>query len=321
MDITLNLLMLCVGFILLMEGPEHLLEGTASLAKKYRLSEITIGLSLVAFTTSVPELTVSLIAHFYGDSSLLFANLIGSNTFNTMIILGCSALFTPILVKSKNAWRDIPFSLLVVGTLFFIVNDNLFFLEEENILSGLDAFLLLALFFIFLAYLSANQPEDNELVIHEVKSLPAFDIFNDIIRGTITVSAGGYLVITQLLFLSEYIGKSSEFIAIFILAVGTSLPEVATAYTAIRRKRPDIIVSNITGANIYNLTFSLALTRVIGEVKYPTFLNIDMTMTLISTVILFLFIHSSKRKVFGRIGGIAMLLLFGMYAYYVVIRG
>ncbi|MEH0155035.1 calcium/sodium antiporter [Limibacter armeniacum] len=322
MEIWLNILLLLLGFGLLIEGPSQFLEGTSSLAQKYKLSEVTLGLSLVAFTTSVPELTVSIVAHLYGETDVVFANIIGSNNFNLLFILGLTALISPIMINRNNIWRDIPYALIVTVMLFVLVNDAYFFGKEyADTLSFLEAGLIFLLFIVFLLYLVTHEPEENELLVTEVKELPALLIFEDIVVGMVTITAGGYLTVTQSLEISQYIGKSTEFIAIFILATGTSLPELVTSIMAVRKKRMDIVFSNVTGSNIFNIVFILPVTRLMGKMPYHYHLNTDLIVQIMAIVLVFLFSHTQRKKLLSRFEGGMLMLIFIVYMTFVYVRG
>lgn len=321
MELFFDILWLLLGLALLIEGPDHLLEGTSSLAKKYNLSEITLGLSIVAFATSVPELTVSAIAHLQGETNLAFASIIGSNIFNLFIILGISGIFSSIKVFHKYIWRDILVSIVITITVLFLINDSYLFNQASNELDRIDAFILFAIFFVFLIFLTTQTPEKHNLETQEVKDLPFGQIIRDIIIGFITISAGGFLAVNQSLEIGQSLGKSSEFIAIVILAPGTSLPELATCILSLRKRRNHLIISNVIGSNIYNLTFILPFTASIGVMSYQQYLNTDLITLILGSIFLFFAIHSKKQKSLGRFGAFILLNIASLYLYAVYIRG
>ena len=224
---AISIVIIVLGFILLIKGADWLVSGASSLAKKHNISDLAIGLTIVAFGTSAPELVVNSIASFQDHSDIVFGNVIGSNNFNLFFILGIVGLILPITVQSSTVWKEIPISLFAVVIVFILSNS--FFLQENNILSRIDGAVLLILFLLFLFYVYKQmKTEKTEL---EIATL---EISNWKIWGLITIGLaglifGGKLVVNNAIEIATNLGVSEKIIGLTIIAAGTSLPELVTS--------------------------------------------------------------------------------------------
>src|SRR5690606_10677168 len=248
------ILLLIAGLTILIFGANYMVEGASALAKKFNISNLAIGLTVVAFGTSAPELVVNTFAAVQGHSDIVFGNVLGSNNFNLFIILGITGLITPLAVQSSTAWKEIPISFIAIIVLFILVNDIWIFNNESSVLSRIDGFILLIFFGLFLLYvykqLKSDPTETEELVSVPKLSVARTWVF--IIGGLTGLVLGGHLVVNNAIEIAESLGISQKIIGLTVVAAGTSLPELATSVIAALKKNADIAVGNIIGSNIFN---------------------------------------------------------------------
>jgi cation:H+ antiporter len=262
------------GFALLIGGADLLVRGASSLAIRMQVPEIVIGLTVVAFGTSTPELVVNLVSALKGSTGIAFGNVIGSNIFNILGILGISALIWPLDVKKATTWNEIPFALLTSFVLLILDNDNWFLSGAQNLLTRGDGLILLGFFAIFLVYTHklSKQGSDSE---SSSKLYPLLPSLGFIIAGLAGLVIGGNMVVGSAVKLARLIGLSEAVIGLTIVAIGTSLPELSTSIVAALKKKPDIAVGNVIGSNIFNLLFIMGITTQIDSLPYEAAFNPD----------------------------------------------
>jgi len=312
------ILLLILGFLLLIKGADLLVDGASSLAKTLNVSEIAIGLTIVAFGTSTPELIVNVFASFNGNSDIVFGNIIGSNLFNILMILGVSGIIRVLTIQNNTVWKEIPFALIGVIILLFLQND-FFSIESKFILSRFDGIILLIFFLIFLIYvflISKNGPECD----HPVKVFPFYKTLLLIIIGFTGLILGGKLVVDNATIIAKIFLLSEKFIALTIIAIGTSLPELATSVVAAKKGRTDIAVGNIVGSNIFNIFAILGLSAVIKPVIYNPTLNIDMYVLLFVTILLLVFMFTGKTKKIDKWEACVFIFIYVVYSIYLAYR-
>ena len=284
---VLNITLLIVGFAILIKGADFLVNGASSAAKKYGISNLAIGLTVVAFGTSMPELIVSLVSALDGKNDASFGNVIGSNNFNLLFILGIAGLIYPLVVHRNTVKFEVPLSLLAAGVLFICVNDVLVFGDTSvaapygGILSRLDSVVLLLFFGGFLYYIyrtMKNSPEVDEGDPIKIFSTPVATAM--VLGGLVMLIFGGQLVVDNALTIAHHYGLSEKLIGLTILAAGTSLPELATSCVAAYRKNTDIAIGNVVGSNIFNIFFILGITGVIHPISYNAAMNFDIYVLL-----------------------------------------
>jgi len=313
MTVLVSLLVLAGGLVLLIIGAEALIRGASSLAKRLAIAEIVIGLTVVAFGTSTPEMVVNVFAAAEGRNEIVFGNVIGSNIFNILLILGISGLIYPVAVQRNTVWKEIPFSLLAALVLFFLVNDRWEATSSADVLSQADGLVLLLLFTIFITYtfgLSAVTSSDEFNVKVHSWGLS----LSLIAGGLLLLVAGGRLCVEGAVAMARQLELSEKFIGSTIVAAGTSLPELAASAMAAYRKHSDIAVGNIVGSNIFNVLGILGVSAVIRPAPYPASFNADMYILIGATLLLLLVMFTGKRHKLDRWE--AVLMLFG-YAGYV----
>jgi len=312
-------LFLIAGLITLVAGGEFLVKGAASIAKKFKISNIVIGLTIVSFGTSAPELLVNLLASFNGSADLAIGNILGSNLSNILLILGTTAIIYPISVKRGTTWKEIPFTLLAIVALGLMVNDALIDGNSFTILSRIDGLTLLLFFIIFMYYtfgISKAEGDDEEVSEYStVKSTAYF------ILGAVGLALGGHFFVEGAIDLARLWGVSEKLIGLTIVAIGTSLPELFTSVIAARNGSADMAVGNVVGSNIFNILWILGLSSTIAPITYSPAMNIDLSLVIFATILLFSFMFIGKNHKLERWQGYSFVALYIIYITFLVIRG
>lgn len=319
------ILLLLVGFAVLIFGADFLVNGASSIAKKNGISNLAIGLTVVAFGTSMPELVVSLVSALQGKNDASFGNVVGSNNFNLLFILGVAGLIYPLVVQRNTVKYEVPLSLLAAGVLYVLVNDldlwgpgpadN----PSTNLLSRFDSIVLLVFFGLFLMYIyrtmrtSSDMEEGEPIKLHSTgKSILM------IVGGLVGLIGGGELVVDSAIKIAHSFGLSEKLIGLTILAAGTSLPELATSCVAAYRKNTDIAIGNVVGSNIFNIFFILGITGVIHPIPYSTAMNFDIQVLMASTIILMIFMFTLNTRKLDRWEAFILLMSYVAYVVYLV---
>lgn len=309
----LQILLLILGFALLIKGADWMVDGASALARKYNISNLAIGLTVVAFGTSAPELVVNAFASYQNHHQIVFGNVIGSNLINLFVILGIAGLITPLVVQSSTVWKEIPLSFFAILILFFLVNDFIF--SDKLILTRVDGVILLFMFGGFLFYVYKQlKTEPLEQQVEE-KSYTTLKIWILIIVGLVFLVAGGKFIVSNAVLLATALGVSETIIGLTIVALGTSLPELATSVIAALKKNNDIAVGNIIGSNIFNIFFILGISSLIRPVTYEAVFNKDLYFLAFGTIILFLAMFTGKKKKLDRWEAGVLILLYVGYTY------
>jgi cation:H+ antiporter len=316
-----NFVLLVVGFVVLIYGANFLVNGASSLAKRFNVSELAIGLTVVAFGTSTPELIVSAFSSVQGHNEVAFGNVIGSNVFNLYMILGTAGIIYPILVQSSTVWKEIPYSLLGAIALFVLANDTLLFNKEADVLSSVDGLILLVFFAAFLWYVFAtikNDPSATESPI-QIYGMPKTFIL--IIAGLAGLILGGKLVVDNAIEIAQSFGVSEKLIGLTIVAAGTSLPELATSVVAALKKRSDIAIGNVVGSNIFNIFLILSICSIIKPIPYNPVMNQDIYVVIIGTALLFIAMFAGKARKIDRWEAAILLVAYAVYVGYLIKQG
>ncbi len=327
MNVTLNLLLVTVGFVLLIKGADLLVNGASSLAKRFNVSDIAIGLTIVAMGTSAPELVVNIISGTVispkGTHDVVFGNIIGSNIFNIFLILGVASVIYPLTVQRNALWKEIPYSLVATVIFFVLVNDKMFGLGDKNQLGIFDGVLLLIMFSLFLLYIFLNlkrNPDDSEL-IEDIAVMPVWKTVVFVVFGIAGLTIGGRMIVDNAVSIANAFHVSEKLIGLTILAAGTSLPELATSAVAAFQKKSDLAVGNIVGSNIFNLLLVIGVTAIIhNPIIYNPVLNTDLIIVMIGTFMLFIFMFTFKQYKLDRSEGLIYLLGFVAYLFYLFTR-
>lgn len=293
-----------------------MVSGASALAKKYNVSDLAIGLTIVAFGTSAPELVVNAISSYQNFPDLVFGNVIGSNNFNIFIILGIAGLITPLVVQSSTVWKEIPLSFLAIVVFFLLANN--FFVSDHPILSRIDGVVLLALFGLFLLYVYKQLKNDGKPKVEQERAYSSLKIWSLIVIGLSALVLGGQLVVMNATDLAASLGISQKIIGLTIVAAGTSLPELATSVVAAIKKNNDIAVGNIIGSNIFNIFLILGVSSLIRPMEYSSIFSIDIILLTLGTIVLFIAMFTGKRRKLDRWESILLLLIYVGYTVYLV---
>lgn len=317
--IALTLTLLIAGFIVLIKGADWLVAGASSTAKKLNISNLAIGLTVVAFGTSMPEMVVNIISATSGRNDAAFGNIIGSNNFNLLMILGLSGMIYPLVVQKKTVSYEVPLSLVAALLLYILVNDQRIFHSSENILSRTDGIILLVFFGIFLAYIyrTMKTASDFEEEI-SITIYPGWKSFTLIAIGLIMLIGGGKLVVDNAVELARHFGLSEKLIGLTILAAGTSLPELATSAVAAFRRNTDIAIGNVVGSNIFNISLILGINSLITPIPFNLELNFDLYILVIATIVLLIFMFTLNTRKLDRWEAVLLFLGYLVYTYYLV---
>lgn len=315
-------LFLVLGFVALIFGADILVAGATTLARKFRVSEAIIGLTIVAFGTSMPEFVVNVSAAIEGSGDIALANVVGSNIFNVLGILGCSALVIPLTIDDDRRRIDIPVMILTAIIVLLLGKD--FFLGDLNsliFLSRVDGVVLLVLFAAFMFYIvrqTMAQRKENDVVIDENDQKQSYAlVILKIIGGLVLLVIGGRVIVNNAVKIAEYFHVSERVIGLTIVSIGTSLPELATSVVAAFRRQADIAVTNIVGSNIFNALFILGTTAVFRPVPVQPDSMLDLVLNLGLSLFLLTIVSGPKHRV-GRIPGIIMLLAYVAYVIYLL---
>lgn len=316
------------GLGMLIAGAEGLVRGAASLAARLRVSPLVIGLTVVAFGTSAPELTVNLIAAIQGSADIGIGNVVGSNIANILLILGISSLIVPLTVTHNTVWKEIPLALLGVVLLFIMGNDQLLDGTGFNALTRTDGLALMSLFFIFVYYITglarAERAAQADAVEEEDEPVRQYTMLSSIaltIGGLGGLVIGGRLLVDGAITLAEAAGLSEALIGLTVVAVGTSLPELATSAVAAFRGHADIAIGNVIGSNIFNVFWVLGLTSTILRLPFNPATNVDILASVAATALLFGLMFVGKRRQLERWQGAILVLLYAGYIVYLIQRG
>lgn len=313
------IILLIAGFYLLIKGADFLVKGSSSLAKRLNVREIVIGLTLVAFGTSMPETFVNIISSINNQNDIVFGNIIGSNIFNILVILGIAGLISTIKVNKNTLFREIPFSLLAVLLLFLLANDFIIFGFGENILSAIDGLVFMVFFVIFLFYVLRISRE-KPLNKFEVELYSTQKTWIYILIGFFALFVGAILVVDNSVELARLFGVSEKLIALTIIAGGTSLPELFTSAVAAYKKEYDLAIGNIVGSNIFNIFFILGISAFIRPAVYNLVFNVDILVLVLSTFFLFFVIYLHKDRKLHRLQSFFFLIYYAAYIIYLFYR-
>lgn len=307
----INITLLIIGFLLLIKGADWLVNGASALAKRFNISDIIIGLTVVAFGTSAPELVVNAIASYSNHQDIVFGNVIGSNNFNLFVILGITGVILPISVPVNTVRKDIPISFAAIVILLFLSND--FLLSDKSVLSRYDGLILLAFFLLFLKYVynqfKMHKAQEENLKKHH----SSVQIILLILAGLAGLVFGGKFVVDSAIEIAQFFGISEKIIGLTIVAAGTSLPELATSVVAAIKKNNDIAVGNVIGSNIFNIFLILGISSLINPLNFNPVFNIDIALLSTGTILLFLFLFFSKSFQIKRWTAAVLLIIFISY--------
>lgn len=310
-----GIIFLIIGLALSIFGADRLVSGGSQLARKANVSDLVIGLTVVAFGTSLPELTVNVFAAFSGNAAVAIGNITGSNIANILLILGLSAAIFPLEVGKGTVWKEIPFGLLAAVVLWVLVADVRLTGAAANILSRSDSLILLSFFLVFIYYTVGIAAKLPGLPAASESAASLKKILLLIAIGLAGLIIGGKLVVDGAVSLARQFGFSEGWVAATIIAVGTSFPELATSVVAAFRKNPDIAVGNVIGSNLFNIFFVLSVSSFIRPMEVPEGLLISIYMVQIASILLFVCMFTGRRHRLDRWEGLLMLAAYISYVF------
>ncbi len=317
MLVLIQLILLIVGFAILIKGADYFVDGSSNLALNFKVPKIIIGLTIVAFGTSAPELAVSIKALSSGNSDIVLGNVVGSNILNILLILGVAATIRPILMKRRTVRKELPICLLISILLVVLMLDKALAGATENYFSRADGIVTVLFFLVFLYNLvrSAFRKHKKRKEEPEYGLIKSFFL---IAIGIVGVIVGSNMVVDSATAIARIIGVSERVISLTIIAFGTSLPELVTTIVATKKGEQDLLVGNIIGSNIFNIAVVLGIPAIIfGGVDASNVAQIDMVAVVLAAALLMCF--ALHRKELSRIEGIMMLVVFSVYYGYIAI--
>ena len=309
-----------IGFVLLIYGANFLVDGASSLARKYRVSDIVIGLTIVALGTSSPELVVNLMASIKGSADVAMGNVLGSNVSNILLILGVSALIYPLSVNNNTKWKEVPLSILAAAVLAVVANDAIIDGHGRSFITRTDGIVLIAFFILFMYYAFGIARVSHD----EGPTIKVFGLLRSwvmIVAGIAGLVMGGKWIVDGAVVIASALGMSEALISLTIIAIGTSLPELATCVVAALKRNPDIVIGNVIGSNIFNVFFVLGTSAVIKPLPFNPALNFDVFAGILACLLLFVFLFFPRKKILERWQGGFLLLLYVGYISMLVWRG
>lgn len=315
----MDIIALLGGLLLILVGANALTDGASSVAKRFNISSLVIGLTIVAFGTSAPELTVSIVSALKGSADMAIGNVVGSNIFNTLMIVGCTAAIVPIGMNKGTLSKEIPLCVLASVVLFICGNDVLINGATENTISSSDGMLLLCFFLIFLSYTfaiarSGNGGEEET----KIKMMPIWKSVLFIAGGLLGLIYGGQFFVNGASGIARSLGVSESIIGLTLVAGGTSLPELATSVVAALKKNPEMAIGNVIGSNLFNIFFVLGCSATISPLNMKGITNIDLGVMIGACVLLYLFGLFIRKRTITRVEGIVMVLCYVGYMVYLV---
>lgn len=296
----LEILLLFIGFLILIGGAFFLVRGASSLARRYNISAAIIGLAVVGFGTSTPELVVTIYGTIQGRDDLIFANIIGSNIFTVLFVLGTAGIIFPLIIQRNTVRFEIPLSLIAVTVLYVLVNDEVIVGNGPDILGRIDAVVMLTVFAGLVIYMYRSLQAVNDLAEPTDTAQPPQAATASILAGIAFLVGGAILVVDYAVVIAVHYGLGMRLVGITILAVGTSLPELTTVMLAARKRNTDLAIGNVIGSNLFNVLFALPVTALVHPIKYNTALNADMEVLGIALIVLIVFMFTISPRKLGR---------------------
>tara|TARA_Y100000310_G_scaffold319098_1_gene373948 strand:+ start:2352 stop:3314 length:963 start_codon:yes stop_codon:yes gene_type:complete len=319
---VIEYLLFFLGLFLLIKGATYLIDGSESIAKRVGISTFIVGLTIVAFGTSLPELIVTVVAALKGESNIILGNVIGSNMSNLLLVLGVVAIIKSFKVKNSTIWKEIPFSILGVVILLIFVR-GLFFGAEQVKLGRFEGFILILFFLVFIYYVGSLMRAQKKSSFEKVKhvELQAWKTSSMVIGGVAALYFGGIWTVEGAVYISRQLGLSEFFISASIIALGTSLPELVTSLVALKKKSTDLAVGNIIGSNIFNVFWVLGFALMINTITVSKFIVTDLLFLLFSSFLLLLFVFVDRKHKIEKIEGIVFVALYVAYIGFLLFRG
>ncbi|MBO6074891.1 MAG: calcium/sodium antiporter [Paludibacteraceae bacterium] len=308
-------LMLVLGFVLLVKGADWLVDGASAIARRFGISDLVIGLTVVAFGTSMPEFVVNMVSVAEGSTDLAITNILGSNIINTFVILGVTALIWPVTSQKRSRQYDIPLSILACAMVYVFVRYNVPS-EQEPGITRLGGIILLVLFIWFLTNTFRHAKEHPEEAENEAKPLGIGLALLFLFAGLAGLVVGGEMIVKSAVQIATNLGVSEAVIGLTVVALGTSLPELATSAMAAFKHNCDIALGNVIGSNIFNVFFVLGTSAVVRPLPAYTGIQLDAWTAVIGSLLVWIFVMSNKKRQIKRWGGAVLLLVYAAFLTY-----
>ena len=318
MSIWIQVLLLLAGLFLIVKGADWLVDGASGVARRFGLSEFVIGLTIVGMGTSAPEMVVSFIGAFHGNADIAIGNVVGSNIMNTLLILGVTALILPMTVTPSNKKRDIPINIFITGLLIVLGLEFTLFKFGTDGLGRWDGGILIAIFLLYMwMSFKGNKPEKEE---SPAKQRSIWLCLLMIIAGLAGLVVGGNLFVDNATEIAQALGVSDKFIAITILAGGTSMPELATCVVAAAKKKGQLALGNIIGSNVFNILLILGGSAIITPLSFDGMNYVDLGILLLSALALAAALVIGKKDQIDRLDGGLFVAIWASYMAYLMIN-
>jgi cation:H+ antiporter len=308
-----------IGFYILLKGADFLVEGASSVARRFQIAPIVIGLTIVSFGTSAPEFIINILSSLNGNSEIAIGNIVGSNIANILLILGLSSTIYPLISKHNTVWKEIPLALLAVILLAVMGNDTRIDGATISHISRIDGIIFIAFFIVFMYYtVSISKATGEEKTLFAQKHLSFKKSSLYVLSGLLGLAIGGKFIVDGAVFIAATWGLSESLIGLTIIAIGTSLPELATSAVAAFKKNPDIAIGNVVGSNIFNVFFILGISALINPIPFKDGRDIDLIVATLASLALFAFMFIGKKHTIERHQGAIMLTSYIGYLIYLV---
>lgn len=317
----ISLLLFALGLVIVSFSASKMVDGASSLAQRMNIPNIVIGLTIVALGTSAPEMVISIVSALEGKGDLAVGNVVGSNIFNILVILGISATIYPLTLQSNTIWKEIPLSLLAAIVVFVMAGDVLIDGGGQNQLQRSDGIILLGFFAIYLYYTFGIARTGKTSTESEYKTYPVWLAILMVIGGIVGLTLGGKIMVDNAVAIAKSLGISDSVIALTLVAAGISIPELATSIAAALKRNADIAIGNIIGSNIFNVFLILGVSATISPL-YPTGLTtVDFAVCIGASVLLFISCFVLRPMTIYRVEGWTMLLLYVGYTVWLTVGG
>lgn len=327
----MNYILLLIGFALLVKGADYFVDGSSNIAKKLRIPSLIIGLTIVAFGTSAPEAAVSITASINGQNGMAIGNVIGSNIFNLLMVIGASGIIKPLLVEKSILSREFPFTLLISIILIILSSDILLFNSSINTINRIDGIILLILFIVFLYYLINSAMKNRKESLCDTETSADLDMSNiksieksntmikSILISVIGIAAiifGGNLVVDSASNIASSFGVNDQLIGLTIVSIGTSLPEFVTSIIAATKGESDLALGNVLGSNIFNVLFVIGASALISPMTVDPKLIINGAIMILSTILVYFYAY--RKNDISKFESITLSLLYFGYMGYLI---
>ncbi len=307
----LSIILLVVGFVLLIKGADFFVEGSSDLANKLKIPSMIIGLTIVAFGTSAPEAAVSVASALTGSNAIAVSNVIGSNIFNMLVVVGATAVLYKISIEEESLKIDFP--LLLVSCVLLLI-----FIITGNQISRIEGIIFLVIIISYISWLIIKARKDKSNMAVEQSKLSSTIIGIYILGGLIAIVVGGDLVVNSAKDIALGLGMSETLVGLTIVSIGTSLPELITSITAALNKKQDIALGNAIGSSIFNILFILGLTNVISPIQTTQVMLVDTVVMIVLLGISYVLAYDKQD--FNKKDGIILLAIFIVYMMFIIIR-